>query len=162
MRDTLKIVQPSALFACSALCSAERTLFLESGVRIRDNTCKRRFNRRSRDGAAPPYMLYRSYRDSQIVQLKKTSNELGHMEISETHLHSFIIKLWLEETRQEHGSAVWRGHITHVPSGQRRYIQSLEDIATFIIPYLQEMGVKLTLLTQIKRWWLNRKHDLRR
>ncbi len=56
---------------------------------------------------------------------------------------SFIVKIWLEETAEEAGRAMWRGHVTHVPSGQRRYIQDLDGIATFIVPYLEEMGVEL-------------------
>jgi hypothetical protein len=54
---------------------------------------------------------------------------------------SFIIKIWLEETAEEAGQATWRAHITHVPSGERRYLQTLAEISTFITPYLQSMGV---------------------
>jgi hypothetical protein len=55
---------------------------------------------------------------------------------------SFIVKIWLEETAEEAGRATWRGHITHVPSGERRYLQRLDEIARFIAPYLQAMGVR--------------------
>lgn len=54
--------------------------------------------------------------------------------------HSFIIKIWQEETAQESGKVSWRGYISHVISGRNRYIQSLDDIDTFIIPYIEEMG----------------------
>ena len=57
--------------------------------------------------------------------------------------HSFIIKIWLEETVEEAGRAMWRGHITHVPSGKRRYLKELDGISAFIAPYLEGMGVKL-------------------
>jgi hypothetical protein len=60
----------------------------------------------------------------------------------ESNIYSFIIKIWLEEEPAEAGQAIWRGHITHVPSGERRYIQRLNDIRIFILPYLQAMGVK--------------------
>jgi hypothetical protein len=49
---------------------------------------------------------------------------------------SFIVKFWLEETVQESGRAVWRGHVTHVPSGERRYIREPSEIPAFISPYL--------------------------
>ena len=49
-------------------------------------------------------------------------------------IHSFIVKVWLEETVEEAGRAKWRGHITHVPGGERRYLQSLSGIATFVLP----------------------------
>jgi len=55
---------------------------------------------------------------------------------------SFIVKIWLEETAEEDGRATWRGHVTHVPSGQRRYIQNLDGVTAFIAPYLEEMGVE--------------------
>lgn len=57
--------------------------------------------------------------------------------------HSFIVKVWTEETAREAGRARWRGHITHVPGGQRHYIEDLDAVADFIAPYLEEMGVNL-------------------
>ncbi len=53
--------------------------------------------------------------------------------------HSFIVKIWLEETAVEAGQAKWRGHITHVPDGVRRYVESLDEISTFISAYLKAM-----------------------
>jgi len=53
---------------------------------------------------------------------------------------SFIIKFWLEEATEGERRAVWRGHITHVPSGERRYVRSLDDILDFISPYLEAIG----------------------
>ena len=61
----------------------------------------------------------------------------------ESNMHPFIVKIWLEEMAQEAGQATWRGHITHVPSGKRRYIQDLDDIIAFITPYLRQMGVEM-------------------
>lgn len=65
------------------------------------------------------------------------------MDLPESTICSFIIKIWLEETGEEANEAVWRGHITHVPSGERRYLKDLDDIRVFIVPYLEAMGVKL-------------------
>jgi hypothetical protein len=65
------------------------------------------------------------------------------MDLYESTTHPFIVKIWLEELAQEAGHATWRGHITHVPSGKRRYIQDLGDIIAFITPYLRQMGVEL-------------------
>ena len=55
---------------------------------------------------------------------------------------SFVVKVWLEETVEEEGRAKWRGHVTHVTSGERQYLESLSGIATFIIPYLERWGVR--------------------
>ena len=64
------------------------------------------------------------------------------MEPTESRTHSFIVKIWLEEERDESGRTVWRGHITHVPGGERQYIQDLSAISPFIQPYLEKMGAK--------------------
>jgi hypothetical protein len=64
------------------------------------------------------------------------------MDLIEFNTHSFIVKIWLEETAEEAGEATWRGHITHVPNGERRYVQDLDEITAFIAPYLERMGVK--------------------
>lgn len=75
------------------------------------------------------------------------------MAFYEVNIHSFIIKIWLEETVEEAGRAIWRGHITHVPSGERRYLKDLDDIAVFITPYLEGMGVKFGLRWRLKMWF---------
>jgi len=53
---------------------------------------------------------------------------------------SFIIKIWCESDSDEGEKIVWRGHITHVPSGERNHISSLEEIASFVNPFIKEMG----------------------
>jgi hypothetical protein len=63
----------------------------------------------------------------------------------ESNTHSFIVKIWLEETAEEAGQATWRGHITHVSDGERRYLKDLDGITAFIAPHLEQMGVKLGL-----------------
>jgi hypothetical protein len=68
------------------------------------------------------------------------------------HTHSFIAKIWLEEGADQGRPATWRGTITHVPSGAQRYLQSLGDILAFIVPYVEEMGVKLAPYWRVRRW----------
>ncbi len=58
---------------------------------------------------------------------------------------SFVVTIWLEETAEEAGQATWRGHVTHVPSGDRGYLARLDDIVTFIRPYLARLGVTAKL-----------------
>jgi hypothetical protein len=65
------------------------------------------------------------------------------MDLIEFNTHSFIVKIWLEEPSENHHKGKWRGHITHVPSGERRYLKSLGGIPAFIVPYLIAMGVRL-------------------
>lgn len=70
----------------------------------------------------------------------------------ESNTHSFIIKIWLEETLPEAKQALWRGHITHVPDGQRSYLKDLDDIPAFLAPYLQQMGVALPRRWRLRAW----------
>jgi len=64
------------------------------------------------------------------------------MDPTESKIHSFIVKVWIEETVEEAGQVAWRGHITHVPSSKRHYFQDLDAIKAFVMPYLEAMGVK--------------------
>jgi hypothetical protein len=73
----------------------------------------------------------------------------------ESTTHSFIIRIWLEEPA-EAGRAKWRGHITHVPSGERHYVENLEDAVDFMLPYLTNMGVTLDLHVLLKQWLRHR------
>jgi hypothetical protein len=76
------------------------------------------------------------------------------MDAFEANNHSFIVKIWLEESADEDGKAVWQGHITHVFTGERRYFMNLDEISAFITPYLTRMGVKLgdTWNWKLTRW----------
>lgn len=67
--------------------------------------------------------------------------------------HTFIVKIWLEETAGNSGQGIWRGHITHVASGVRRYVEDLQGIIAFIVPYLRSMGVRIGRRRRF-RWWL--------
>lgn len=66
-----------------------------------------------------------------------SSLEKKSMETPEATVHSFIVKLWLEETGDDTKPAGCHGYITHVPSGARNYLRELADILTFIKPYLE-------------------------
>jgi len=80
------------------------------------------------------------------------------MNYLEPNTHSFIVKVWLEEPAEKVGEAIWRGHVTHVPSGERRYIQDLDEMVATVVPYLEAMGVKLHRRGCVKQW-LRRLHS---
>jgi len=65
---------------------------------------------------------------------------------------AFIVKIWMEETAGVAGSATWRGHITHVPSGERRYFERLDAIVDFIRVYLNRSGVEVTHRRKLWHW----------
>jgi hypothetical protein len=70
--------------------------------------------------------------------------------------HTFIVRVWLEPRELEGSPPVWRGEIEHVPDGEHRYVATLHDMADFIVGYLRQMGVRVSLL------WLLRPRSLRR
>lgn len=75
------------------------------------------------------------------------------MQHTDPDTQSFVIKLWLEETVEESGQAIWRGRITHVASGKNYYITELDSIALVIAPYLQEMQVNLGPRWCLGQWF---------
>jgi hypothetical protein len=83
------------------------------------------------------------------------------MDPYESETHSFIVKIWLEKTAQKTGRAAWRGHITHVPGGERRYLKKIDDIAACIVPYLKTMGVDLGIRWRVRAWLFDRKRQLK-
>jgi hypothetical protein len=75
------------------------------------------------------------------------------MEQLEPTTQSFIVKVWVEESAEKGGQGVWHGHITQVPTGQRRYLKSLSEIEDFVAPHLEEMGVKLGMRWRVRCWF---------
>src|SRR5262245_1921250 len=63
--------------------------------------------------------------------------------------HSFIIKIWAEERAEGSGRVLWRGHITHVPSGVRVYLRSLADVPAVIGRYVDRLGVRVGVATRL-------------
>ena len=54
----------------------------------------------------------------------------------EMNVQSFIVKIWVEETDRDLEKETWRGYITHVTSGERQYVKSLEEITDYFRGYL--------------------------
>ena len=65
---------------------------------------------------------------------------------------SYVIKIWREKTENDIAAARWRGYITRVPSGERRYIQSLIDIPFFIGDCQEELNVNPGLRWKVFQW----------
>lgn len=72
------------------------------------------------------------------------------MDLVEFNTHSFVVKIWLEEPADDDHKGKWRGHITHVPDGERRYLKGIGEIADFIVPYLASMGVQVDALSRLR------------
>ena len=54
---------------------------------------------------------------------------------------AYIVRVWLEHREVEGAALEWRGSIEHVASGRTKYLTDLEELATFIRPFLKAMGV---------------------
>jgi len=78
------------------------------------------------------------------------------MPLSEIDIQSFIVKLWLEGSRREDEPVTWRGQVTQVPSGTHCSAQSIEEIAFFILSYLERVGVRIDWRWRFKRWMWRR------
>jgi hypothetical protein len=80
--------------------------------------------------------------------------ELGEADVGciQPATHSFIVKVWLSEHRQEGGRVGWHGRITHVPSGHCHHFVKMRDIAVFMAPYLHQLGVRPTLVRKLQQW----------
>lgn len=72
---------------------------------------------------------------------------------TEPFAHAFVIRIWLEAAPVAGQQAIWRGHITHVASGERRQVQSLCGVQGFLADYLHGMGVRPGLLSYLCRWF---------
>lgn len=64
------------------------------------------------------------------------------MDLYEANTSVFVVKIWLEESSYEIDHTSWRGHITYLLDGKRKYFQDLEEVTDFILPYLELMGIK--------------------
>jgi hypothetical protein len=77
----------------------------------------------------------------------------------EFNVHSFIVKVWIEEGANKDDDATWYGHVTRVPGGEQRYVRSLSEIGDFIRPYLKAAGIRFGLSARIKKWFSFRSRD---
>jgi hypothetical protein len=52
-------------------------------------------------------------------------------------IHSFVIRMWLEEAGKKMSRKIWRGRIIHVPGEERQYFTDLKEISRFIASHLK-------------------------
>lgn len=60
----------------------------------------------------------------------------GDMTANQESRHVFIVRIWLEPRELEGAAPQLRGTIEHVPSGVRRSVKALTEIADFILSWL--------------------------
>ena len=74
------------------------------------------------------------------------------MDLAESTVHSFIVKLWLEDEGGENSRLRWHGYITHVPSGARRSFKKLSEVTDFIKQYVDGNDVQVRRRSGLRDW----------
>jgi hypothetical protein len=69
--------------------------------------------------------------------LPKRPPEFSPDIVGEAHLFSFIIRIWTEELDSPEYLPIWRGHVTRIPDGERRYFKNINEVPDLIIAYLK-------------------------
>ena len=82
--------------------------------------------------------------------------------MAESDVHSFIVKVWVEKAARRFRPARLHGYVTHVPSGERRYLKDLNGIREFILPYLRGMDGDDPLRLRAALWLRRKAARLRR
>jgi hypothetical protein len=72
--------------------------------------------------------------------LPENPPEAANDDYDKAGFHSFIIHAWREESSNKLDQVIWRGYITPVPGGERRYFTDFNEITTFIVAHLKEIG----------------------
>lgn len=72
----------------------------------------------------------------------------GIMARFEQEAHSFVIRVWQENREGVVDTAVWRGWVDHIPTGQRHYFQEVEHLVEIMTVYLEEKPELQTLLAK--------------
>jgi hypothetical protein len=65
-------------------------------------------------------------------------------------VHSFIVRIWLEEGAEVERITIWHGQVTHVQGGESRYFRDFGALVDFIISSLGFVGRR-------RRGWLGRR-----
>jgi hypothetical protein len=64
---------------------------------------------------------------------------------------TFVLRIWCEPREVDRVPNLWRGVIEHIPDGERRYVRSLEELDDFLIPFLEQFGVRISLRWRARR-----------
>ena len=64
-------------------------------------------------------------------------------------IHSFVIRIWLEDAGQPASPPIWHGQLTHIPGGERHYFSDLSEIAAIIKRHLDSAGNPMSLASVV-------------
>jgi len=86
----------------------------------------------------------------------RTGWKASRMDERELVAQSFVVKIWLEELDGETGRSIWRGRVTHVPSGEHHNFSDFAVLVATIATYLEAPGIKAAARPpsrSILSWW---------
>jgi hypothetical protein len=69
--------------------------------------------------------------------LPKNTSEFSMDSQEETNILSFIVRIWKEDLSSQETQMVWRGHVTRIPDGARRYFKDLNEIPDLMMAQLK-------------------------
>lgn len=72
-----------------------------------------------------------------MIDMESPSDSLDSDSL-EKNTHAFVIRIWKEGPSSDDHPAVWRGHITHAYTGERRFFQDLSGVLNFIAAFLRD------------------------
>ena len=64
------------------------------------------------------------------------------MELTESAIHSFVIRIWLEEAPTDGTPGVWRGSIVHLLDKNKVYFSNFEQLVAFIEMYMLKIEIE--------------------
>lgn len=68
----------------------------------------------------------------------------------EQETHSFVIRLWRENRDLSGATAVWRGWVEYIPTGQRHYFQDTKRLYDIVFNYLGQSPDLATLFSKLE------------
>lgn len=77
--------------------------------------------------------------------------EPAAIDASDAPLQSFIVRIWVETSAQPGFCAQWRGSVQHVNSGDKRYVDDMEEIVAFFESHLAQHDIQRKPAE--RAWW---------
>jgi hypothetical protein len=68
-------------------------------------------------------------------------------------IHVFTLRIWREPREVRSAKPKWRGVIIHLATGEKKYFESLDEILTFIVPFIEDMGVRADQVNEPAKWF---------
>ena len=68
-------------------------------------------------------------------------------------IHVFTLRFWREPREVKSAKPKWRGVIVHLASGKKKYFENLDDVLTFIVPFIVDTGLMADQTDESAKWF---------